>query len=979
MHRALIILFFWCSILAANATSYVVNSAMGGASDSNDGLSNTSGHTWLTIGKAASTMVAGDTTTVYAGTYGGFTESTDGTSGNMITYVANGAVTINTIVTLSGDYIRFIGFTVDVNFSSANAIAIAGAVGVEVWNCTVKRSTNRHIAIDNSSSKTLIIGNFLQGTFGTAGSTGESKLLEIFGLDEFIAYNTMTNANEDWHILNGKRIRIIGENISSPNTASAAHVDVFQNATSIATEDILAEANFYVDSGATQSDHHWSNLQTDGLNYTNWLSRFNVSHMNGTGSEAFFEGWRNVYFFHNDYLETQMYSSQASVAEGLFTHSTVSNVRSYNNIFFETWGTSVSAPQVYEFDGSGVLADYDLAWDKQGGSPTWSAPFTSEAHRVTADPSFVDYANKNFRLGGGSGAIGVGGPVTTVTSGSSTGTSFDVGDAGFFRGDNTTIDQYSGNLIVGDKITVGTDQRTITTISGNTITVDSSFTWANGDSVWLGWDTTPDIGAYPFSSSALTAATYVLAGTTYTVTPNGDCRFVVFYQDGIPVAVDNSSPYSASISSGTVTIRAYPLYASQTTSVLATDAGGGGDGSLIFYASATGSMSNDGLTPSTPWTLAGAITNSVQVTNGVKIRIIGTNTGPYVLDQRMRGTEAGGYITFESYPSKWSAVINGSATHGFIGSSSGGSEAQYIKVDGLHIHGNAQDGTGGNNHWIVTNCWIEGNGLQGVDFSSPTAGTNQVWNSLIENNGTNTGSPGHYHGVYFAGQGNVAAANLIRRNGSGAGIQLYTEDVSVKNWDNQFYENTIYGHTNLYGLVCWNGNEDSGSSHLLGTNKVFGNTLVDGLGTAYGTIYVSNNIIFPNPIAPSDPINASGSPRAPTVVANYNVSSVTITPTGANDVTSTMAAEFVSTNTGLFWLKSGALARNAAKTTVAAPVDWFGNAQSSVTDIGSVQYSAALAADTRTLDPSGTTPDYWLNLSLTTGSRPPVSLHVRRR
>jgi len=45
---------------------------------------------------------------------------------------------------------------------------------------------------------------------------------------------------------------------------------------------------------------------------------------------------------------------------------------------------------------------------------------------------------------------------------------------------------------------------------------------------------------------------------------------------------------------------------------------------------------------------------------------------------------------------------------------------------------------------------------------------------------------------------------------------------------------------------------------------------------------------------------------------------------------------------------------------VAGPVDFFGNAQSSVTDIGAFQYSALYAADTRTLDPSAVTgAPYW--------------------
>jgi hypothetical protein len=205
----------------------------------------------------------------------------------------------------------------------------------------------------------------------------------------------------------------------------------------------------------------------------------------------------------------------------------------------------------------------------QGGSPSWSAQFTSAPNNVTGNPLFANYAADDFRISAGSPAIGAAGALTSVTSADNTGTTFNVADAGFFRGDDTSLSQYGGNLIVGDKISVGTDQLTISSISGNTITVTTSFTWANGDRVYWGWDITPDIGAYPANHVPLSAATIAQNGNDYTVTPDGDTRFVVFFLNGVPHVVDNAPPYTATIPSGTVTARAYPLYASETTSVLA--------------------------------------------------------------------------------------------------------------------------------------------------------------------------------------------------------------------------------------------------------------------------------------------------------------------------------------------------------------------------------------------------------------------------
>ena len=127
---------------------------------------------------------------------------------------------------------------------------------------------------------------------------------------------------------------------------------------------------------------------------------------------------------------------------------------------------------------------------------------------------------------------------------------------------------------MGDTITVGTDEVTISAISGDTITVTKPFTWANGDPVYFGTDTTPDIGAYPYKSGGYSlSGAYSLNNGTVTVTPDDASlvRWVVVYEDGIPVGVANSSPYSISgVGNGTLDVRIYPRYASSTLYVKAT-------------------------------------------------------------------------------------------------------------------------------------------------------------------------------------------------------------------------------------------------------------------------------------------------------------------------------------------------------------------------------------------------------------------------
>ena len=119
-------------------------------------------------------------------------------------------------------------------------------------------------------------------------------------------------------------------------------------------------------------------------------------------------------------------------------------------------------------------ADYNLAYTPDN-TPSYTAPWTSQANeRSNVNPRFVDHASDNFTLG----AAAAGGPLTTVT-GSGTGTTFSVatGGGGFFRGRNASLSQYGGNLAAGDVITVGNNTVTIASVSGDAITVTSSFTW----------------------------------------------------------------------------------------------------------------------------------------------------------------------------------------------------------------------------------------------------------------------------------------------------------------------------------------------------------------------------------------------------------------------------------------------------------------------------------------------------------------------
>lgn len=133
-------------------TIYYVSKA-GGASDSNPG---TQASPWLTIGKAVTVAVAGDTVYVVAGTYPeyGLIISASGTATERIRFISvtkwgalmRPAIDVtegsagypgNHIFYLTGDYIDIIGF--DITPAGGEVTLIQNAIGVEGDNCSVRQ------------------------------------------------------------------------------------------------------------------------------------------------------------------------------------------------------------------------------------------------------------------------------------------------------------------------------------------------------------------------------------------------------------------------------------------------------------------------------------------------------------------------------------------------------------------------------------------------------------------------------------------------------------------------------------------------------------------------------------------------------------------------------------------------------------------------------------------------------------------------
>ncbi len=154
---------------ASAQTTYYVDNTASGASDSNTGAQ---ASPWLTIGKCASTLVAGDTCSVEpGGTYDErVSESTSGTASGMITYVAGSGTRPKVrAFSLSGSYIRIEGFEI----TNAGMSADSGR--------SVIFTSQDHIEIiDNEIHDTTSNGIHAQD-FSSGGPNGQSCLIRRGG------------------------------------------------------------------------------------------------------------------------------------------------------------------------------------------------------------------------------------------------------------------------------------------------------------------------------------------------------------------------------------------------------------------------------------------------------------------------------------------------------------------------------------------------------------------------------------------------------------------------------------------------------------------------------------------------------------------------------------------------------------------------------------------------------------------------------
>lgn len=369
-----------------------------------------------------------------------------------------------------------------------------------------------------------------------------------------------------------------------------------------------------------------------------------------------------------------------------------------------------------------------------------------------------------------------------------------------------------------------------------------------------------------------------------------------------------------------------------------------------FYVAPNGCPSNNGLSTNSPWPFGYAITNAGA---GATVMMMdGPFTdGPYFVANASNTFKAINKLK----PTFWN--IAGSKAQGLIYLP--GAAASGTVIDGLAFSNcqyTAVYVLNGARNVALRNLWVQHTGKTFPPSSNASGvalepgSDNLVERCILEFNGTN--NTGQNHGIYCGGTNGGYRANVCRYNG-GLGIVLNGHAFYDKN--NQFYENLIYGNNNgdpvsdeQFAFAS-----DTPSSF---TNYAYGNTIISRGDYA---IYckntdcrITNNVI----VSTNDGIwHLAGT----TPSCDYNSAPQPLAFSGPHDVVNSYMG-FVNATNGLYWLKSDSPARRNALAGVCGSVDFFGNPQVLVEDIGAFQHCPMEAADNRVLDPSPPVgPGYW--------------------
>lgn len=512
---ALLICFFGAHLVSA--ATYTVKAGGGGD--------------FVNIQSCIDAMSAGDTCTVYAGTYSGSISISAGTVGSYKTVNINpgDTVTIDGGVTINS-HTKVIGFRIaPANFSPACVSVTAGATDWYVTNNTMTqcgRSTGEAISEPGSTtSYGYIQGNKISYpcTNSSLGSNGgPCAAMFISGSHHLIENNDISHVSDGVTRTQGS-YNVYRNNVQhdtsesecnlSPVHGGNCHIDFISSEPTITTQYGLYEGNVLRNN--TGSNSHVFLAQGDGCGggatCNNLIIRYNAGYNFGTY-------WllNDVGAFNHvkDYNNTV--SSVQSPPENLLSFlSTNTFGAAKNNLWYNA---SQNNTEWYAVDANTGFSDgHNLAYLSSCGTScgyrTYGAGGFGMGHQgvgniTNQDPMFVN-ATSDWHLQAGSPAIAAGGPLTTAVGAGTNSTTLSVADADYFQDGMglTAVGVQPDWIRIGASTTV---QIASVNYSAKTITLASPVSWTAGSPVYLFKDSAgknvlsgsaPDLGAFPYAES----------------------------------------------------------------------------------------------------------------------------------------------------------------------------------------------------------------------------------------------------------------------------------------------------------------------------------------------------------------------------------------------------------------------------------------------------------------------------------------------
>ena len=221
-------------------------------SNSNTGLSNDSAHAWLTIQKAASTVVAGDTVNVVAGTYTStqLTFAVNGSSGNPITFQNYNGGTVNIVITGGSFDAVQIGYGNTAAYTTINGFNISAPtcnIDIDIWgnnitikNCTCTTCLYSGIQAQSTASYITIDTCIITGT----NTLPDDEMISFYGVNHYeikncLVYNSISIERVGIDSKNGCQNGSIHNNIVHDTEdcgiyvdaqgVTTAHIDIYDN------------------------------------------------------------------------------------------------------------------------------------------------------------------------------------------------------------------------------------------------------------------------------------------------------------------------------------------------------------------------------------------------------------------------------------------------------------------------------------------------------------------------------------------------------------------------------------------------------------------------------------------------------------------------------------------------------------------------------------------------------------------------------